>query len=291
MAKRTKRNVLYKKWHNMIERCHKPNHQSYKWYGAKGRSVCDEWRNSFEAFYEWSLNNGYELGLSIERNNNNGNYEPDNCSWVTMPEQLRNKSTNVKFTYDGRTMTIAEWARELNIPDSTLRRRFNDGLREEQLLKEAFVHVKVNGESKTFAELSQETGINEQTLRSKYRNAKLKGINFEDVLDVREVTKIEFKGEFKTFSELSKESGVETEVLRKRYKKGLREDKLVEIIKEQTIEFRGEQKTFRELADEFKIESSTIRKRYNRGTRGEDLVVPNKRKKLNNDNEQLRLPL
>lgn len=86
---------LYNVHKNMIDRCHKQTDQAYCNYGARGISVCREWIGSLSSFIDWAENNGYQPGLTIERINNDGNYEPSNCRWVTLAEQARNKRTNV----------------------------------------------------------------------------------------------------------------------------------------------------------------------------------------------------
>ncbi len=75
----------------MIDRCSKPNCRAYKWYGARGIKVCEKWVNSFEAFRDWAISHGYCAGLEIDRIDNDGNYEPDNCRWVTHKENMQNR--------------------------------------------------------------------------------------------------------------------------------------------------------------------------------------------------------
>lgn len=82
---------LYRIWANIISRCCNSNVDCYEYYGGRGISICDEWKNNFENFYEWSINNGYNEQLTIDRINNDGNYEPSNCRWVTMKEQCKNR--------------------------------------------------------------------------------------------------------------------------------------------------------------------------------------------------------
>lgn len=84
-------NKLYKVWQGMRERCYYKKHKGYEFYGARGIQVCDEWNNSFESFYEWAIANGYKKGLTIDRINVDGNYEPDNCRWATPAEQSINR--------------------------------------------------------------------------------------------------------------------------------------------------------------------------------------------------------
>ena len=118
-----KQDRLYSIWRGMLWRCNKNNHGRYS-YAKKGVSVCDDWFD-YTAFKSWALENGYSEGLSIDRIDNSGNYEPDNCRWVTVAGQANNKSNNHLLTHDGKTMTLAEWAKESGINYSTLRSRVN----------------------------------------------------------------------------------------------------------------------------------------------------------------------
>jgi len=85
---------LYSVWNGMKERCANPNNNRYHCYGGRGIAVCENWINSFENFYNWAIENGYKEGLSIDRINNNGNYELSNCRWTTVKEQANNRRTN-----------------------------------------------------------------------------------------------------------------------------------------------------------------------------------------------------
>ena len=82
---------LYRVWQRMKGCTNSPNHQDYKHYGGRGIKICDEWKNDFKVFYDWALTNGYERGLTIERVNVNGNYEPSNCTWIPRSEQPKNR--------------------------------------------------------------------------------------------------------------------------------------------------------------------------------------------------------
>lgn len=121
---------IYAVWNTMRARCHNPNNTSYERYGAKGVKVCKEWAGSFTAFYNWALENGYKDGLTIDRIDNNRNYCPENCRWVTAKEQNRNKRNNHFITYKGETKCLGEWAEILNLNyfklyDRLIRRRAN----------------------------------------------------------------------------------------------------------------------------------------------------------------------
>ena len=93
---------LYNTWLRMKGRCCNPKNDRYQYYGARGISVCEEWKNDFAVFREWALSNGYKEGLSIDRINVNGNYCPENCRWITMAEQQRNKRPPSEWTFKNR---------------------------------------------------------------------------------------------------------------------------------------------------------------------------------------------
>jgi hypothetical protein len=95
-SKRKPRERLYNIWLHVKDRCLNPNCDSYHNYGGRGITVCEEWRNSYQTFREWALQNGYSDELTIDRLNVNGNYEPSNCRWLTRKEQNTNKRTNKK---------------------------------------------------------------------------------------------------------------------------------------------------------------------------------------------------
>ena len=114
---------LYWIWHGMKARCLNPKEPAYKHYGKRGIMVCNEWKNSFEAFRDWAIANGYANNLTIDRIDNNGNYEPSNCRWATAKEQANNKRSSYYITYCGKTQTIKQWADELGINYYTLHSR------------------------------------------------------------------------------------------------------------------------------------------------------------------------
>lgn len=118
---------LYKIWHGMKTRCKNVNSKFYKYYGARGISVCDEWDRNFKNFYEWAIKNGYDENLTLDRIDNNGNYEPSNCKWSTRQVQMNNRCSTLFLTYDNKTKALTEWAREYNMRPVTLRQRIYSG--------------------------------------------------------------------------------------------------------------------------------------------------------------------
>lgn len=120
------RTRLYHIWNSMKQRCSNPNATGYKYYGAKGVAVCEEWQE-FQPFCEWAMSNGYADNLTIDRIDSCGNYCPTNCRWATNKEQQNNTSYNRLYTYNGETHSIMEWAQIMHISSNMLYKRLFRG--------------------------------------------------------------------------------------------------------------------------------------------------------------------
>lgn len=115
---------LYQVWCNMRRRCKDSKFPQYKDYGGRGITVCEEWRD-FAPFQEWALSNGYTDDLTIERIDVNGNYEPDNCTWISKKDQANNRRSCVMYEYNGEKHNLTEWCRIYNLPYWTIRTRLD----------------------------------------------------------------------------------------------------------------------------------------------------------------------
>jgi hypothetical protein len=120
---------LYRIWHNMKTRCNYPGKQNYKYYGGRGIRVCDEWSDSFKAFEAWALANGYADNLTLDRKDNDGNYEPGNCRFITHAEQQQNKRRMGLhiIEYRSESHSVTEWAEIFGIKQKTMFRRLELG--------------------------------------------------------------------------------------------------------------------------------------------------------------------
>lgn len=125
---------LFRIWRNMHKRCEDPKRDHYDRYGGRGISVCKEW-NDFSAFKEWALENGYSDALSIDRIDGNGNYEPNNCQWITQKEQMQNISTNKHIEFAGSVYTLSQFAEYLGVPKYTVQNRLRLGWNAEQIAR------------------------------------------------------------------------------------------------------------------------------------------------------------
>lgn len=117
----------YSVWKDMIYRCYNPKNQWYHRYGARGITVCDEWRESPIPFCEWAVNSGYKKGVSLDRIDNNGNYSPENCRWVDFEYQSNNTCRNLFITLNGKRQTAGQWDKEFGLKPSTMASRVRHG--------------------------------------------------------------------------------------------------------------------------------------------------------------------
>lgn len=175
---------IYKVWCSMKSRCSNPTDQSYKIYGEKGITVCDEWMN-FEVFYKWAMLNGYGCGLTIERKDNSKGYNPDNCKWIPKGKQSENTSMCRPLTFNGKTMIISQWAKFLGVSYHLIQSRIRSGWTDEEALstpcskktKRNYTSKRIlcGGKNLTVNEWALELHINQSTLRTRLLRAKKSG--------------------------------------------------------------------------------------------------------------------
>lgn len=127
---------LYNAYNHMINRCYSPNCDHYKTYGGRGIKVCNEWNwkeigweLAFKNFIDWAFKNGFSTNLTLDRKDNDKDYCPENCRWITKEEQAKNKTTSRKFTYNGVTKIVTDWAKDslCRVCEKTLFNRLYNG--------------------------------------------------------------------------------------------------------------------------------------------------------------------
>lgn len=176
-------------WKGMMSRCYNPSAYGYKNYGGKGIQVCSEWHDPL-VFQEWAYNSGYSDNLTIDRLDNDKDYCPENCRWVTMFEQAQNKSTCVYLEYQGKRQNLSSWARELGISEEMIGSRIKAGWPISDALTTPsgqipnfkknvkFAYIEYNNELHSIPDWSEITGIPAGTIRWRYH----KGWSPEDIL-------------------------------------------------------------------------------------------------------------
>lgn len=126
LGKRVIEEPLYLVWNSMRQRCYNSNVKNYHRWGGRGITVCKEWKESFISFYKWAMNNGYRRGLTLDRRNNNGNYCPSNCRFVTHKRQVRNTSKTKKVKWGKKIIPLADLCEKYKMPSHIVNGRIND---------------------------------------------------------------------------------------------------------------------------------------------------------------------
>lgn len=126
---------LYGVWGDIKSRCTNPKKDMYYIYGQRGIKMCEEWEKDFTNFYKWSMSNGYKDGLTIDRIDNDGNYEPKNCRWVSYVQQNRNRRITIFIEHKGQRKTLMEWSELFDVKYHTAYDRYKKGLVFEKIFK------------------------------------------------------------------------------------------------------------------------------------------------------------
>lgn len=125
---------IYGIWAGMMQRCSNKKASGYKNYGGRGIKVCEEWKQSFFAFEGWAREHGYRDNLTIDRIDNNGNYEPENCRWATRKQQQNNRRSNIFVEVCGEQLTVAEAADKYGVERSKAYQRIRLGWTGDQMV-------------------------------------------------------------------------------------------------------------------------------------------------------------
>jgi hypothetical protein len=118
---------LYIIYQGMMSRCYNPDLDGYHRYGGRGIKVCDEWLSDIENFIKWGKESGFKKGLTLDRIDNDGDYEPNNCRWVTSKIQSRNTVRNNRYSIENETRTLIEWCELHSINYRTVKSRLSRG--------------------------------------------------------------------------------------------------------------------------------------------------------------------
>jgi len=213
-------------WKAMKQRCFNPNHKDYKNYGGRGISVCEKWRFSFNSFLE-DMGQRPSLAHSIDRIDNNGNYEPDNTKWATIKEQSNNKSTNRIVDIGDEKLTVSELSERENIPYKLILDRLNSGKTGDDLIKPVSVpeKYKLGDEELTIPQIADKVGIRQNTL---WRRININKLPLDEAIkpEHRKNKKILFDGIERSVKEISNLTGIPVTTLNWRIRNGLTNDEI-----------------------------------------------------------------
>lgn len=132
---------LHRIWRSIHDRCYNSNNQDYKHYGERGIIMCAEWKDEFMPFYNWAIKNGYKENLTIDRIDVNKGYFPDNCRWVSMVEQNNNRRNNKIMTFNGESLTIAQWSKKTGVKYGDIQNRLRYGYSFEEAINPNFKKI------------------------------------------------------------------------------------------------------------------------------------------------------
>ena len=169
---------LYWCWKAIKQRCLNPQCRVYHNYGGRGITVCDEWLD-FEPFLAWALSAGWKDGLEIDRINNDGNYSPDNCRFVTRMVNDNNKRTNTFISVDGETRTLSQWSRVAGINKATISRWMREhgsdytSERIAESMRDGYVARDYNRNHKTIPVIHIESGMRFESIRRAAKHFKV----------------------------------------------------------------------------------------------------------------------
>lgn len=161
---------LYKIWESMRSRCNNKNNPRYPTWGGRGIKVCQKWNDNYRDFKEWALKNGYDYNLtrteqSLDRIDVDGDYCPENCRWINAEQQASNRRNNIIVEYKSKKYTMTQLAKKFNIKTPyVIKRRWEKGLRDEELVTPAKQELFVEGKYLTVMELSKKYGVDSSVI-------------------------------------------------------------------------------------------------------------------------------
>lgn len=176
----------YRAWQGMMSRCYKPHNKSYKHYGGRGVKVCDRWHD-YKNFLDDIGQKPTHLH-SLERENNEKNYEPNNVIWATKKHQNNNKRSNVVIEHGGKTQTLSQWCEELNLPYGTIQARLAVGWEPSEALTTKVSSmsperiVTYNGFTGTVADIAKKLGLDRKLINKRLKH----GWSVKDAIEIKD---------------------------------------------------------------------------------------------------------
>ena len=275
---------LFNVWRCMIKRCYDVNHSSYYRYGGRGIGVCDKWLNNYEAFRDFMLANGYPQDAgpyeySIDRIDNDGNYDENNCRVVTAKIQSLNKSNNHRISFKGEEMTLTEAAQKCGLTNKQVFNRLDKGWDLKRALTQPLTQTYTylaSGQSHTIAEWAEIMGVTDAVIRGRLKTHTMQQIYDEWIENNKKIEVNDFSVKYETANDItmnrrgwSKKLGINEATLRKLLKKHTIQeiydnwkshDYKVSFIRRGALEVNGIKKTQKERCKELNISPKCMRK-------------------------------
>ena len=213
-------------WKSMNYRCSSKENSNY---GGRGIRVCSSWKKSFLNFKGWALINGYTNELQIDRKNNDGNYSPSNCRWVTPVEQAANKRTTRIIAFNNKKYTTRQFARKLNLSQNCVNNRIKSGWAIKRIIstpeKKNNKRFKFKNKMLTLNEIAVKIGIKYDTL---HQRIVTNGMSVDEAVTKKLRETYNFQGQELTLPVIAKKVSIHVETLRNRMKrKGMTIDEAV----------------------------------------------------------------
>lgn len=261
----------YQSWLSIKQRCYnKNNTKDYKDYGGRGITMCDEWRNSFSQFYE-DMGDKPSSKHSLDRIDVNGNYSKENCRWATPIEQANNMRTNINLTWNGKTQTVAQWARELGWKKGTFEQRVNAKWSLEDIFNKPVKELVLDktyeykGNYLTVPEICKLAEKKDGIVRGRLNL----GWSIDDIIKIPSVKLIkdlyyDYENRQISFLEIMELTGLSKTVVKSRLNNGWTIQEILNMpYSFITFEYQGEIKTIKQLAEKFKLPTEVVRSRLN----------------------------
>lgn len=285
------RKILRARYDKMKARCYNPNSGVYKHYGGRGIKVCEEWKDSFDNYYNWSIKNGFHPDLTIDRIDVDGNYEPSNCRWATWTTQARNKTNSLIIEYEGKEYMVYQLSEMTGISEGTLYHRIKKGWTIPEILENPvnfyYIYLEHNGVTKTLSEWERECDIGASTLKKRMES----GWSSYDILNepinpcfTASKTMI-YNGEEKTIKEWARIVNVDYETLWKRFDNGWSPHEVLygrkRLGKNSRVKltFNEETKELHEWANILNINRRLMIDRYKKGYNDIDIIFGRREQK------------
>lgn len=275
---------LFNVWRCMIRRCYDVNHSSYHRYGGRGIKICDNWLNNYESFKNFMLDNGYpeDAGpyeYSIDRLNNDGNYEPSNCRVVTAKIQSLNKSNNHRVFFKGEEMTITEAAQKCGLTNKQVFNRIDKGWDIKRALTQPLTQVHIysaSGQKHTISEWAKIMGVTDAVIRGRLKTHTMQQIYDNYIKNDSKIDVNDFTVKYETADNVtmnrrdwSKKLGITDTTLRKLlkdysmqeiYDDWKNHDGELSFIRRKSLEANGVKKSQKEWCEELGVSPKYLRK-------------------------------